>query len=127
MNIEIIDKMGSDLSVVNAARVSFNKRKKKFEDNDDKTMVYIMNTAENKALETLSNGDVELRAFVMNKAEQLWKKVDPVGPTIEAHFLLENAESKKFMTAISNISIEIKGNCLLYLKLCFVNFNKVWF
>ena len=33
MNIEIIDKMGSDLSVVNAARVSFNKRKNKFEDN----------------------------------------------------------------------------------------------
>ena len=36
MNIEIIDKMGSDLSVVNAARVSFNKRKDKFEDNDEK-------------------------------------------------------------------------------------------
>ena len=28
MNIQLIDKMGGDLSVVNAARVSFNKRKK---------------------------------------------------------------------------------------------------
>ena len=30
MNIELIDKMGSDLSVVNAARVSFNKKKSEF-------------------------------------------------------------------------------------------------
>ena len=41
MNIEIIDKMGSDLSVVNAARVSFNKRKDKFEDNDEKLIKYL--------------------------------------------------------------------------------------
>lgn len=41
MNIEIIDKMGSDLSVVNAARVSFNKRKTKFEDNDEKLIKYL--------------------------------------------------------------------------------------
>ena len=43
MNIEIIDKMGSDLSVVNAARVSFNKRKDKFEDNDEKLIKYLAN------------------------------------------------------------------------------------
>jgi len=29
MNIQLIDKMGSDLSVVNAARVSFAKKKEK--------------------------------------------------------------------------------------------------
>ena len=41
MNIEIIDKMGSDLSVVNAARVSFNKRKSEFEDKDEKLIKYL--------------------------------------------------------------------------------------
>jgi thymidylate synthase (FAD) len=35
MNVELIDKMGSDLSVVNAARVSFSKRKDKFDDKDE--------------------------------------------------------------------------------------------
>ena len=41
MNIQVIDKMGSDLSVVNAARVSFNKRKKEFEDKDEKLIKYL--------------------------------------------------------------------------------------
>ena len=75
----------------------------KFEDNDDKTMVYIMNTAENKALETLSNGDVELRAFVMNKAEQLWKKGHP---NYEGYIPLSNDQ---FLTAISSSRFGIEG------------------
>ena len=41
MNVTLVDKMGSDLSVVNAARVSFNKRKDKFEDNDEKLIKYL--------------------------------------------------------------------------------------
>jgi len=41
MNIELIDKMGSDLSVVNAARVSFNKKKTSFEDSDEKLIKYL--------------------------------------------------------------------------------------
>ena len=36
MEGELIDKMGSDLSVVNAARVSFNKRKFAWEEKDEK-------------------------------------------------------------------------------------------
>ena len=92
-------------------------------------MYYIENVTKKKVLGTTNFGKVIEEDFEEDnlKPEQLWKKVDPVGPTIEAHFLLENAESKKFMTAISNNSIEIKGNCLLCLKLWFVNFNKVWF
>ena len=35
MDVELIDKMGSDLSVVNAARVSFAKIKDELDDNDD--------------------------------------------------------------------------------------------
>jgi thymidylate synthase (FAD) len=41
MNISVIDKMGSDLSVVNAARVSFNKFKSKFDDKDEKLIKYL--------------------------------------------------------------------------------------
>ena len=41
MDVELIDKMGSDLSVVNAARVSFAKIKDKFEDKDEKLIKYL--------------------------------------------------------------------------------------
>ena len=36
MNIQLIDKMGSDLSVVNAARVSFAKKKDVLDQSDEK-------------------------------------------------------------------------------------------
>jgi thymidylate synthase (FAD) len=39
--VSLIDHMGSDLSVVNAARVSFGKRKEAFEEGDAKLMVYL--------------------------------------------------------------------------------------
>src|SRR5210317_1059184 len=41
MNVEVIDKMGSDLSVVNAARVSFAKTKDVFDDKDEKLIKYL--------------------------------------------------------------------------------------
>jgi len=41
VDVELIDKMGSDLSVVNAARVSFAKIKDKFEDKDEKLIKYL--------------------------------------------------------------------------------------
>ena len=41
MNIELIDKLGSDLSVVNAARVSYAKVKNEFEDKDTKLIGYL--------------------------------------------------------------------------------------
>ena len=34
MKVELIDQMGTDLSVVNAARVSYSKTKKTFEQSD---------------------------------------------------------------------------------------------
>lgn len=43
--IEVVDKLGSDLTVVNSARVSFGKRKTKFEDKDKILVQYL---AENK-------------------------------------------------------------------------------
>ena len=41
MDIELIDKLGSDLSVVNAARVSFAKRKDALDEKDDKLIKYL--------------------------------------------------------------------------------------
>ena len=92
-------------------------------------MYYIENVTKKKVLGATTFGKVIEEDFEEDKlkSRQLWKKVDPVWPTTEGHFLLENTESKKFMTAICNNSIEIKGNCLLFLKLWLVNFNNVWF
>ena len=41
MNVTLVDKMGNDLSVVNAARVSFGKKKEKFDDKDKKLIGYL--------------------------------------------------------------------------------------
>ena len=41
MNVQLIDKMGSDLSVVNAARVSFAKRKDVIDEKDEKLIKYL--------------------------------------------------------------------------------------
>ncbi|HAY33730.1 MAG TPA: FAD-dependent thymidylate synthase [Bacteroidetes bacterium] len=39
--IEVLDKLGTDLTVVNSARVSFGKRKEKFDDNDRKLVKFL--------------------------------------------------------------------------------------
>ncbi len=41
MEVSLIDKMGGDLTVVNSARVSFGKRKKKFGKGDEKLIAYL--------------------------------------------------------------------------------------
>ena len=41
MTVELVDKMGTDLSVVNAARVSYSKTKKTFEQSDEKLIKYL--------------------------------------------------------------------------------------
>ena len=41
MKITLIDKMGSDLTVVNAARVSYAKTKEQFEDKDEKLIAFL--------------------------------------------------------------------------------------
>ena len=90
-------------------------------------LYYIENVTQKKALGTTNFGKVIEEDFVEDnlKPGQLWKKVDPVGPTNEGDVLLENAESSKFMTAMSNNSIEHKGTCLLYLKLWLVNIKQI--
>ena len=41
MQVEYVDKMGSDLTVVNAARVSYAKQAERFEDKDEKLIKYL--------------------------------------------------------------------------------------
>ncbi len=41
MQVELVDKMGSDLSVVNAARVSYAKFKDEFEPRDEKLIKFL--------------------------------------------------------------------------------------
>ena len=41
MKVELVDIMGSDLSVVNAARVSYAKFKEEFEDRDEKLIKFL--------------------------------------------------------------------------------------
>ena len=41
MRVDVLDKMGGDLSVVNAARVSFAKVKTELEDKDEKLIKYL--------------------------------------------------------------------------------------
>ena len=41
-HVELVDYLGSDLSVVNSARVSFGKHKKKIEEKDKKLIKYLI-------------------------------------------------------------------------------------
>ena len=41
IKVNMIDKMGTDLSVVNAARVSYSKIKNRFEDKDEKLIAFL--------------------------------------------------------------------------------------
>ena len=66
-------------------------------------MVYIINTAENKALENLNDGNVELRTKNLTNDKQLWKKGYS---NYEGYFPLSN---HKFLTAISSSKLGTKG------------------
>lgn len=45
IKVDYVDHMGTDLTVVNSARVSFNKRKEKFEEQDEKLISYLAKNA----------------------------------------------------------------------------------
>ena len=59
--VEMIDYMGSDLTIVNAARVSFGKRKDKLDDKDKKLIKYL---AENKHTSTFEHNVATFRFVV---------------------------------------------------------------
>ena len=70
-------------------------------------MIYIENTSKAKVLGTTSDGKVILEDFEEGKAHQLWKKGEL---DAENYFTVENSRVPKVLTAISESSLEIKGN-----------------
>ena len=55
----------------------------------------------------ITNDSKVILDFNINKHEQLWKKGET---NAEGYFTLENYKVSKVMTAISLISLELKGN-----------------
>ena len=53
-------------------------------------MYYIENVTKKKVLGATNFGKVIEEDFEEDNLKQLWKKVDPVWPTTEGHFLFEN-------------------------------------
>ena len=83
----------------------------KTKDND---LVYIENTSKAKVLQATSDGKVIQEVFEEGKAEQLWKKGEPMA---QDYFTLEShSEVPKVITAISESVLEIKGNITLRWK-----------
>ena len=80
-----------------------------FKTKDD--FIYIENISKTKVLGAKSHGEVILEDFEEGKAEQLWKKGEP---DAEGYITLENYYVlPKYMTAISESGLEIKGNITL--------------
>ena len=77
-------------------------------------MIYIENTSKAKVLGATSDGKVIQEFLVEGKADQLWKKGKP---DAEGYFSLQNSVKPKDLTAISESSLEIKGNITMRLIL----------
>ena len=73
----------------------------------DDDLIYIENTSKTKVLGATSDGKVILEDFEEGKAGQLWNKGEL---DAENYFILENSGVPKVLTAISESSMEIKGN-----------------
>ena len=73
-------------------------------------LIYIENILTKKVFGTKSDGKVIWENYEEGKAHQLWKKGEP---NAEGYFTLENSRVPKFITAISDSSLEIKGKLTL--------------
>ena len=69
--------------------------------------IYIENSSKTKVLASSSGGKVDQENFEEGKAQQLWKKESE---DTEGFFTLTNKHIPKIMTAISNSTLQIKGN-----------------
>ena len=78
-----------------------------FNTTKDNDLIYINNTSKAKVLGATSDGKVILEDFEIGNAHQLWKKGEL---DAEDYFTLENSGVPKFLTAINESSLEIKGN-----------------
>ena len=73
----------------------------------DIDLILIENTSKTKVLGATSDGKVILEDFEEGKAHQLWKKGEL---DAQDYFTLENSGVPKVLAAISESSMEIKGN-----------------
>ena len=72
--------------------------------------IYIENTSKTKVLGATIDGKVIFEDLEENKFFQLWRKGEL---DAEDYFTLENAAVPKVLTAISDSSLEIKGNIIM--------------
>ena len=77
-----------------------------FKSKDD-DVIYVENISKTRVLGATSDGKVIQEFMVEGKATQLWKKGKP---DAEGYFTLQNSGEPKVLTAISECSLEIKGN-----------------
>ena len=79
-----------------------------FKDDD---LIYIENTSKEKILGVTSDGEVILEDFKEGKRrKKLWKKGEL---DAEGYFTLKKSGVSKFLTAMSESGLEIKGNITL--------------
>lgn len=71
MSVEYVDHMGSDISIVNAARVSFGKSKDKFDEDDKRLLDYLVR---HKHTSPFRHAVVTLRVTVPIFVERQWFK-----------------------------------------------------
>ena len=79
-------------------------------------LIYIENSSKKWVLGAKSDGRVIQEVFVEGKAGQLWKKGKP---DAEGYFILYSSlffGLTKVLTAISENTLEIKGNITMYMR-----------
>lgn len=118
MNVELIDKMGSDLSVVNAARVSFAKLKDKFDDKDERLIKYL---AEHNHWSPFAHASLQFRIkapifvarqLVKHQVGLVWNEVSRRYVDIEPEFYIpflwrKKAENKKQGSSDEEVEYDI--------------------
>jgi thymidylate synthase (FAD) len=118
VNVEVIDKMGSDLSVVNAARVSFAKTKDVFDDKDEKLIKYL---AEHNHWSPFGHASLQFRIkapvfvarqLVKHQVGLVWNEVSRRYVDDEPEFYMpflwrEKAENKKQGSADTEVEFDI--------------------
>ena len=74
-------------------------------------LIYIENISQKKFLESSSDGDVILKDFEEDKAQQLWKQGKP---DADGYFTLESVNPGLFtLTAVSTNKFQITSNITL--------------
>ena len=75
------------------------------------SMMIIKNTSKNKVLGSTADGKVTLEEFDEANIGQSWIQKKS---TNEHYFTFKNADSMKFLTAVSEDALEVKGNFVIY-------------